>query len=48
MRRFFLVAFVVVLVIVAFFTFRPQPKFPDTNTSYLGQALFQYVLNAVR
>ncbi|MCL6632415.1 MAG: hypothetical protein K6T63_07245 [Alicyclobacillus herbarius] len=28
MRRVFEVAFVVILIIVAFFTFRPQPPFP--------------------
>ncbi|WP_157076224.1 hypothetical protein [Alicyclobacillus kakegawensis] len=29
MRRVFEILFVVILIIVAFFTFRPQPPFPD-------------------
>lgn len=39
MRTFFLIFFVVSLVVVAFETFRPQPKLPALNTtSMTGQA----------
>jgi len=35
MRKLTLVLFVVVLVVVAFATFRPQAPFPSTNTGFL-------------
>lgn len=43
MRKFIWVVFVVVLIIVAFFTFRPQPPFPSNGTTYLTGLLGSFL-----
>lgn len=39
MRRLTMILFVIALIIVAFETFKPQPPFPSSNTSYVSGAL---------
>jgi hypothetical protein len=46
MRRFFLVLFVIVLIIVAFFTFRQQPPFPRVAGTYVALDMVKSLLGS--
>lgn len=46
MRRLTMIVFVIALIIVAFETFKPQPSFPSSNTSYVTGAVQSVVVGA--